>query len=248
MDESLIRGSDSVVFISEEFQDAFRQVRERSRGAWHVIENWAPLDSLPLRPKVNTWSRANGLADKRAFLYSGTLGLKHNPELLAQLAHRFKDEKDVAVVVISQGPGRNYLERRKAELSLSNLRLLDFQSFEVFPDVIATGDVLLAIIEKEAGSYSAPSKVLTYLCASRPLLLSVPASNLSARIVSNNQAGIVTEPDDLEGFLKAAHELINSPDRASAFASRGRQYAAATFQIDRIGNRFEEVFTQALGA
>jgi glycosyltransferase involved in cell wall biosynthesis len=248
MDESLIRSSDGVVFISEEFQDAFRRVRGRSRGAWHVIENWAPLDELPLRPKVNAWSRANGLADKRVFLYSGTLGLKHDPELLAQLANRFKDEKDVAVVVISQGPGRNYLERRKAELSLSNLRLLDFQPFEIFPDVIAAGDVLLAIIEKEAGGYSAPSKVLTYLCASRPLLLSVPASNLSARIVSDNQAGIVVEPGDLEGFLKAAHELINSPERASAFAARGRQYAVATFQIGRIGGKFEEVFTQALGA
>lgn len=248
MDESLIQGSDGVVFISEEFQNAFRQVRERSHGAWHVIENWAPLDELPLRPKVNAWSQANGLADKRVFLYSGTLGLKHNPELLAQLAHRFKSEKDVAVVVISQGPGRNYLERRKMELSLSNLRLLDFQSFEVFPDVVATGDVLLAIIEKEAGGYSAPSKVLTYLCASRPLLLSVPASNLSARIVAENQAGIVVEPGDLEGFVKAAHELINSPDRASAFAARGRQYAVATFQIGRIGDKFDEVFTQALGA
>ena len=102
MDESLIRGSDGVVFISEEFQDAFGRVRGRSRGAWHVIENWAPLDELPWRPKVNAWSQANGLADKRVFLYSGTLGLKHDPELLAQLAHRFKNEKDVAVVVISQ--------------------------------------------------------------------------------------------------------------------------------------------------
>ena len=108
--------------------------------------------------------------------------------------------------------------------------------------------MLLAIIEKEAGGYSAPSKVLTYLCASRPLLLSVPASNLSARIVAENQAGIVVEPGDLEGFVKAAHELINSPDRASAFAARGRQYAVATFQIGRIGDKFDEVFTQALGA
>lgn len=248
MDESLIKGSDGVVFISEEFQDAFGHVRKHSRGPWHTIENWAPLEELPLRPKVNGWSQANGLADKRVFLYSGTLGLKHNPELLAQLAKRFKDEADVVVAVISQGPGRNYLERRKMELNLSNLRLLDFQPFDVFPDVIATGDVLLAIIEKEASSYSAPSKVLTYLCASRPLLLSVPASNLSARIVSNNQAGIVVEPDDFEGFLKAAHELLDNPDRAGAFAASGRHYAAATFQIGRIGNKFEEVFTQALGA
>jgi glycosyltransferase involved in cell wall biosynthesis len=248
LDESLIRGSDGVVFISEEFENSFSKVRPRSRGAWHVIENWAPLDGLPGRPKVNAWSQANGLAEKRVLLYSGTLGLKHNPELLAQLAHRFKAEKDVLVVVVSEGRGRTYLERRKKEMNLSNLRLLDFQSFDVLPEVIAAGDVLLAIIEKDASSYSAPSKVLTYLCASRPLLLSVPSSNLSARIVSDNQAGIVVQPDDTEGFLKAADELMNSPDRAAALAAHGRQYAMATFQIGMIGTKFEDVFAQALRA
>lgn len=248
MDESLIRRSDGVVFISEEFQAAFRQVRGGSERPWCVIENWAPLDKLPWRPKVNAWSKANGLADKRVLLYSGTLGLKHNPELLAQLARSFQNVRDVAVVVISQGPGRTHLERRKEELKLPNLHLLDFQSFELFPDVIATGDVLIAIIEKEASSYSAPSKVLSYLCASRPLLLSVPASNLSARIVSSNGAGIVVEPDDMEGFLAAAHELINSPDRAAALGACGRQYASTNFQIGRIGSKFEDVFAQALRA
>jgi glycosyltransferase involved in cell wall biosynthesis len=133
-------------------------------------------------------------------------------------------------------------------MNLSNLRLLDFQSFDVLPEVIAAGDVLLAIIEKDASSYSAPSKVLTYLCASRPLLLSVPSSNLSARIVSDNQAGIVVQPDDTEGFLKAADELMNSPDRAAALAAHGRQYAMATFQIGMIGTKFEDVFAQALRA
>ena len=57
----------------------------------HVIENWAPLDELPLEPRDNEWSRAHGLADKRVLLYAGTLGLKHNPELLLRLAARFRD-------------------------------------------------------------------------------------------------------------------------------------------------------------
>ena len=246
MDESLIRRSDGVVFISEGFRNDYAAVRRRSIGSWHVIENWAPFDGLPRRPRANAWREKHGLTGKRVLLYSGTLGLKHNPDLLAQLAVHFENNADVAIVVISQGPGRDYLERRKVESKLSNLHLLDFQPFEDLPDVIATGDILIAIIEKGAGSYSAPSKVLTYLCAARPLLLSVPSSNLSAQIVARNNAGIVVEPDDLKGFLAAARELVNDPDRADVLAASGHAYANRTFQIERIGNKFQEVFTQVV--
>jgi len=155
---------------------------------------------------------------------------------------RFRDAPDVVVVVISQGMGRDYLEQRKKELSLENLRLFDYQPFEAIPDVMGSADVLLSIIEREAGAFSVPSKVLTYLCACRPLLLSVPRDNLAARIVSKNQAGLVVDPADTDGFLRAAGELIHNAEYAATLAKQARQYAMATFDIDRITDKFERVF------
>ena len=201
---------------------------------------------MPPRPKDNPWSFQQGLRGKRVFLYSGTLGFKHNPELLVALASRFRDAPDVVVVIISQGMGREHLERRKRELSLDNLLLFDYQPFEAIPDVMGSADVLLSIIEREAGAFSVPSKVLTYLCASRPLLLSVPTGNLAARIVSRNQAGLVVDPADTDGFLRAAGELIHNAGYAAALAARARQYAVETFDIDRITDRFEDVFRVTL--
>ena len=56
---------------------------------------------LPQRPRANAWAAAHGLSDKTVLLYSGTMGLKHDPELLVHLARRFKDRPDVRVVVVS---------------------------------------------------------------------------------------------------------------------------------------------------
>lgn len=61
----------------------------------HVIENWAPLDELPIRPGDNEFARAHDLDDKFVFLYSGTLGLKHDPSCLLALAEHFADRPDV---------------------------------------------------------------------------------------------------------------------------------------------------------
>jgi len=243
----LISESNASVFISEDFAESFRRAGVRPRPeAWHVVENWAVIASLPVRPKENSWTIAAGLAGKKVLLYAGILGLKHNPELLVQLARSFRERSNVTVAVITEGRGRDHLERRRSELGLENLRLLDFQPFELLPDVIAAGDVLIAMLEKEAGMYAVPSKVLTYLCARRALLLSMPRSNLAARTVLTNEMGIVVEPDDKAGFIRAAWRLLDEPATAELFADRARRYAESAFDISAIGSHFEEILSTAV--
>src|SRR5262249_23180303 len=155
----------------------FRPMAEAAgarRDRLHVVENWAPLDELPLRPRRNAWSQHHGLQDRFCFLYSGTLGMKHDPALLLELARRYRDEADVAVVVISQGPGASWIAEHARDDRLANLLVLPFQPFDAMPDVLASADVLVAILEPEAGVFSVPSKVLTYLCAAKPLLACMP--------------------------------------------------------------------------
>jgi glycosyltransferase involved in cell wall biosynthesis len=246
IEKVLIQKSDAVVFIAQEFRELFGSGRPSSRASWHVIENWAPIEDLPERPKVNPWSIQHGLDRKKVILYSGTLGLKHNPELLVSLALEFKKDPEAAIVVISQGLGRRHLEGRRKQLRLDNLYLFDFQPFSVLPEVIGAGDVLLAVIEKEAGIFSIPSKVLTYLCAARPLLLSVPATNLAARIVSKNRTGVVVEPNDIGGLIREAKALLQDSEYAAGFATRARDYSLRTFDIVDIAARFEKVFAESI--
>jgi len=239
-----VRRSHQAVFISEDF---VKVVPEKTRDI-AVIENWAPLDELPLKPKRNSWSVRHGLADKNVFLYSGTLGLKHNADLLLALALRCRSIHNSIVVVLTQGLGRAHLERRRAELNLPTLKLLDYQPYEDLPEVIASGDVLLAILTQDAGEFSVPSKILTYISAARPILLSVPPSNLAARIVASNNIGVVVDPADSEGFLNAAEQLLSDRERARMLGERARHYALSHFDISEIATRFETVLRKAVNS
>ena len=69
------------------------------------------------------------------------------------------------MVVVAQGAGMKLLEDAKAKRRLDSLRLLPLQPIARFPEVLAAGDVLVAVIEADAGTYSVPSKVQSYLCA-----------------------------------------------------------------------------------
>ena len=107
-------------------------------------------------------------------------------------------------------------------------------------NLLATADVLIATIEPEASAFAVPSKVLSYLCAGRPILMA-SGYNLAAQIVRQTKAGIIVHPDDSVGFVNAATYLRAHPDECAEMGANGRAYAEQTFDIARITGRFEAV-------
>ncbi len=240
LERSLLIRSDAVAVISDGFLPTLEQLRIPTDKVY-VIENWAPIDELPLRPRANEWARQQGLVDKRVVLYSGTLGLKHDPEAIMQLARHLSDQDDVEVVVVSEGRGADWLRRRREEERLSNLRLLPFQPYAELPNVLASGDVLLTLLEADAGAFSVPSKVLSYLCAGRALLAAVPSDNLAAEVVRRSGGGVLVEPGDEGGLVANATRLLADAGRREALGRQARRYAEENFDVAGIGDKFEAI-------
>ena len=142
------------------------------------------------------------------------------------------------VVVASQGLGRQWLERAKTERSLDNLLLLDFQDYADLPAMLAGATLVLAILEPFAGVLSVPSKVLTYLCAGRPILAAMPPENLAARLIAAAGAGIVIPPTDEAAFVAAATGMLDDRNRLASWGCAARAQAERDFDIDAIGERF----------
>lgn len=247
LERALLRASDHVVLITSDFLPLMQTwgIEEAKRT---VLPNWAVLDDLPVQPKDNAWAESNRLADKFCFLYSGTLGLKHNPDLLLQLAIHFRSDSGVRVVVISEGPGADWLRVQHDVHGLDNLLVMDYQPFEQMPAVMGAADVLVAVLEPDAGVFSVPSKVLTYLCARRPLLLAVPSENLASRIVQACNAGIVSDPGSAGEFIHSAEVLLADPARRAALGANAREYAEKHFDIRTIADVFEDILQRAAGA
>jgi colanic acid biosynthesis glycosyl transferase WcaI len=146
------------------------------------------------------------------------------------------------VVVVSQGKGRDWLETWKRENLADNLVLADFQPYEDLPDVMASADILVALLEPEASRFSVPSKVLTYLCSNRAIVGVLPTDNSVAEILSEHGAGIVVDPADRELVAGVVARLLNEEDLCRDMARAGRRYAERTFSPDRAADQFIEVF------
>jgi colanic acid biosynthesis glycosyl transferase WcaI len=239
LERSQLRRAQAVVVITDSMSKLAAKWATSEEKVFS-IENWGALGDIQPSEKRNPWSTRHGLADSFNFLYSGTLGLKHNPQLLIELARQYAGR--ARVVVISQGLNVDALEEARSRLGLDNLVILPLQPFNELPDVLATADVAVAMIEPDASTFSVPSKVQSYLCASRAILLAAPKDNLASVVVRKVNAGQVAEPDDSMSFLKAAERLYaDAPYRAAA-AANGRSYAVQTYDIGKVADKFERVF------
>jgi colanic acid biosynthesis glycosyl transferase WcaI len=241
LERGLLRHADAVIPITADFDPLLDEWGVR-RARRTVIENWAPLAEVPPRPRRNEWADSQGLGDRPTFLYAGTLGLKHDPDVLHALA---VDQPDADVVVISEGKGAERLTELRGQVPAPNLRILGFQPWDALPDVLAAADVLIVLLEEAAGTFSVPSKVLTSLCAGRTILAAMPASNLGARTIERAGAGVVVRPGDSAAFLAAARALRSDPAARDAHAAAGRRYAEETFDIEGITARFQVVLDGA---
>ena len=246
LEQRLLRASDAVVCIAPEFHRVMEKWRIGSPKTF-VIENWAPLNEVTPRSRNTAWAKEQGLAGKFCFMYSGTLGMKHSPELLLQLARHFQAREEVVTAVIAEGPGADWLRRNAHRVRPGALVLLPFQPYDRLSEVLASSDVLITLLDRDGGAFAVPSKTLAYLCAGRPQLVSAPECNLAARIVQRAVAGESVTPDRPQSLIEAAERMLQSEPLRQRYAANARSYAENTFQIEEVTQRFLEVFHFALG-
>jgi len=232
--------ADAIVVIAESFVDVHREWGTADKTT--VIPNWAPLDELVPTPRDNAWAREQDVADVPNLVYSGTLGLKHNPRLLVQLARAVRDRGTPAhLTVITEGNAVDELadEARKLDVPIT---LLPFQPYERLSEVLGAGDVLLVVLDKSAGAFSVPSKTLSYLCAARPILGLMPDENLAAHLI-DAAGGRVLAPDrtSIPAAADWVTEVLDDNDLWDKLGRRARELAEREFELTLCATKFEEI-------
>lgn len=245
VERSIARRSRVVVPIADSFLAVYRRWRLPERKIV-VHPNWAPLIELPVLPRDNDWSERHGLVGGLNVTYSGTLGLKHRPEALVRLAEHVGNlPNSDRVVVVSEGRGRDFLESELSRHPSLPLLLFDFQPFTDLPAMLGAADVFVALLEPNASRYSVPSKILSYMCAGRPIVALVPDDNQAASTILAADCGfVVSNEDDLNSRVE---QLLRDEVLREQQGRNARRYAEEVFDIDRIAAKWTDIIDNAYG-
>lgn len=232
-----------VTVISEGFRRALfaKGVPERKLI---VIPNWIDLDEISPRSRANPFTIAQGLEDKFTVLYSGTIGLVSGAEIVIGLAAALERESNVVVMMVGEGVVKSRIEQEAKAKGLTGLRFAPFQPREALPDLLASASVGLVTLKPGHGGNSVPSKILGYMAAARPVIVSVDPDSDTWQLVDDAECGLCVPPGDPLALAEAVKRLAANSEVAARLGGNGRRYLERRLSRASITARYEEAFRQ----
>ncbi|HWU21357.1 MAG TPA: glycosyltransferase [Nocardioides sp.] len=177
-------------------------------------ELWSPgVDAAAFNPALrdqwlhSSWSRAKSGTPQTVVGYAGSLHKRHGVRRLADLARL----RDARVVIIGDGPERDWLAKR-----LPAAR---------FTGALATSDLTVALptldVLVHPGEFETDCHVLREAAASGVPAIA-PRAGGSTDVVRHLETGLLYDPEDRRGLLRAVQAVAGDPHRA-LLGARGRE-------------------------
>lgn len=174
-------------------------------------------------------------------LHAGNLGFYGAWPTLLEAAKSFNGDGTQLVFV---GDGANRVNLEEASRDCAAIRFLPFRPPEEIPCVMAAGDLQIVTIRRGLSGVVVPSKLYSILAAGRPILVVAPEETDAARIVRENQCGLITDPDNPAAVAAAIRALRNDPARLRAMGERAREASKRYARVSEL-DKFIGVIEQA---
>ena len=177
-------------------------------------------------------------------LYSGNIGVKHDPEIIVQAANRLREHERIFFAVVGEGALRKALLTLIETYALDNIKIFPLCERSQLPDMLASADLLLLPQRKEVMDTVVPSKLLTYFATGRTIVASVHAGSEAAHLITEHTAGITVPAEDADALAETILRIYMHPEQGAHFGLRGKALARNYFDRKVVYQRYIALFGQ----
>ncbi len=201
--------------------------RVRDKGVDHgqvrLIGVWSDtVEVAPIPRSENPYRHKWDLGDRFVVMYSGNFGLGHDVETMLHAAKRLADDDSIRFVFVGGGKRKERVDRFIAEHSLPNAVSDGYQPRDMLDRSLSVADAHLVSIREGVEGLVVPCKLFGIMAAARPtLFIGNPASEI-ARVVQENDCGLVVHEGDDLALVKAIRSLQHSPETTADMGARAR--------------------------
>jgi colanic acid biosynthesis glycosyl transferase WcaI len=189
-------------------------------------------------PQAGVFRKRIGAAQKDFLaVYSGNLGMKQGLDVLIEAARLIRDS-DVRLVICGEGARRDFLVSQVSKYELSNVIMLPLQSKQHYEEMLGDANVCLITQQKGSGASFLPSKLLSHLAFSKPVLTVAEKSSELAAALGTGRFGINIEPGNPERLARELESLSQNRAQLASFAEAGSRYVQQ-FELRRVLAGFE---------
>jgi colanic acid biosynthesis glycosyl transferase WcaI len=235
MESLFLREAASVSTVTEGFVGHFVG-RGIPRNRVSFLPNGADTEFLRPRPPSPSLLGRWKLAGKKVFVYVGTHAFYHGLDTLLDAAALLRDRKDVAFLLVGDGPERERLRQRSGREQLANVVFGD-SPYEEMPDLYSIAWASVATLRNMAvASGMRLSKVFPSFACSVPVVYS--GSGEAADLIEAHSCGIVVPPESPDALAEAVRKLADSRELRDRMGQAGRAFVEADYSWSVIVTRW----------
>jgi glycosyltransferase involved in cell wall biosynthesis len=204
-------------------------------------DEWDCQQALPgEHRKVIDQARASG---HMILGYTGAHGIANALIPFINAAALVK-ELPVTFLLTGNGPEKENLRKRAAELGLANVHFAPNVSKRVLPALLDQMDVLYVGFQKQS-LYRfgvSPNKLFDYMMAGKPIIQAIDAGNDP---VAEAGCGLSIEPDNPEAIAHAIRALISTDqEQRNRLGEAGRKYVVQYHDYRILADKFLEALNR----
>lgn len=233
------RHADKIIVISESMRDNIlaKGVPEEKIV---VVPNWVDVNDIqPVERKDNKLIEEYGIdSNKFLVVYAGNFGEAQGADVVIRAAETLQEQEDVQFVIF--GGGAKFAQAEERAKSLKNVIINPLLPADRISEVYSLGNVALITCKKGAGTSGMPSKTWSIMACNTPIIASFDKESELAKILVNENAGIVVEPENETELAQAILKI-----KEQGFECRSREYVSKNASKEVCTQKYIDVIKEA---
>jgi len=244
-----LENADSIVVIGRCMQDVIKNKLARfglqPDGKLTHIPVWS--DDRLIRAAVgkpNPFVKRWQLQDKFTVGYFGNMGRFHDMETIMAAAWQLKDSKDIVFLFVGEGHKKQWMLGFAEKHRLDNCRFYTYVDRKDLGYALSVVDVGLVSLLYGQEGLSVPSKTFGMLAAGVPVIGVMSPKSEIARILREQQCGIVVTPGREEELADKILELYNNRERLRRMGKNASRAIENKYSLGNVSRQYLDLISK----
>ena len=158
------------------------------------------------------------------FMYGGNLGKPQGIPFIIECIDKIKDYRDVFLVVCGSGSEYHRLDDFKRKKDIKNWILIQGLPKNEYDLLLSACDVGLIFLDNRFTIPNFPSRVLSYMEQSMPVLACTDTATDIGKIITEGKFGWWCQSNDSDAFAKLCREIVQKKYELSEYGRNGRKF------------------------
>jgi len=242
-DKWIAKNCDHIIVLSEWFESVYVKSRLVKKSKISVIKNWVKSDDilqierLSVRSDIERHIGHSFDKGDTICIYGGNIGTASGLDEFIDFIPKINSR--VKFIFAGDGSLVSELSRLVSERRISDrVFFITPWPSEMTSSVLSAADILLLPTSKGQEFSSVPSKLITYMLASRPIMLIADCESEIAKELKKAECGLVIGTRSSEMVANGFSEFLQKSDKMKEkMGLCGRQYAKNNYSYELSVNK-----------